>query len=129
MEELIIDSAKALLVQRRRIDAIEGRQDDMDRTATKALTIAEQVQRHVEIAGPRDDSQYSMSAYCGFRGANWNIDTLKMLGFRASKLCREQGMLTSKTKHDRFNTVNTYPVDILEEIFNEFVAELETYAS
>jgi prophage antirepressor-like protein len=113
----------------RRLAAVEAQDAATAGIAAKALTIAEHIQRHVEIAGPHDESQYSMSAYCEFRGASWNIDTLRMLGYRASRLCREKGVLPGKTKHDRFNTCNTYPIYILEEIFQDFVQELGTYGS
>lgn len=66
-------------------------------------------------ASPTD--YYSVAGYASLRGLNVDVKKANLLGRRASRLSREEGIDIGKTHSSLFGTVNTYHVDILCTIF------------
>lgn len=64
-----------------------------------------------------NDDYYTIAGYASLRGLNVDISRANMLGRKASKLSKEYGYETAKTKDSRFGTVNTYHSDVLKEVF------------
>lgn len=68
-----------------------------------------------------NDDYYTIAGYASLRGLNVDISRANMLGRKASKLSKEYGYETAKTKDSRFGTVNTYHSDVLKEAFRDAV--------
>lgn len=67
-----------------------------------------------------DESFYTIAGYAGLKGLKVDISKANILGRRASKISRELGYDIGKTQDPRFGQVNTYHLDILNEIFENY---------
>lgn len=84
----------------------------------KPYFMASDIAKALGYARPND----AVSAHC--RAAvkrSTHISRANMLGRKASKLSKEYGYETAKTKDSRFGTVNTYHSDVLKEVFRDAV--------
>lgn len=52
-----------------------------------------------------------------FRGINADTYNSSVIGRKASKLCKDCGLAIGKVIDSKYGTINTYPLDILNEIF------------
>jgi len=107
-EEFLLYSAQRLLEQSKAIKATNVRIDKMDErlfdVESKQMTID---QHHYTIIG------YTNLA--GIRGVNRNIAA--KLGYKASDISRKQGYHIGREYDAKYGVVNTYHVDVLQEIF------------
>lgn len=56
-------------------------------------------------------------AYANMKGIKPNTYNSSAVGKKATKLCRDKGLLTGTVVDSRYGYINTYPVEILDEIF------------
>lgn len=56
-------------------------------------------------------------AYANMKGINPSTYNSSSVGRKATKLCRDRGLLTGTVVDSRYGYINTYPVEILDEIF------------
>ena len=56
-------------------------------------------------------------AYANMKGINPGTYNSSAIGRKATKLCRDKGLLTGTVVDSRYGYINTYPVEILDEIF------------
>lgn len=56
-------------------------------------------------------------AYANMKGIKPNTYNSSAVGKRATKLCRDKGLLTGTVVDSRYGYINTYPIEVLDEIF------------
>jgi len=60
---------------------------------------------------------YTVTGYCKKQGLRINNETANRAGRKASKMCRDAGIVPGKTNHPLYGQVGTYPEEILDDIF------------
>ena len=108
MDEIVLYNAKRLVEQSKALHAANARMDKMDErlleVESKQMTI--------------DNKHYTIIGYAnltGIRGVNRK--NAADLGRKASALSKKQGYHIGKEYDGKYGTVNTYHVDILQEVF------------
>ena len=56
-------------------------------------------------------------AYANMKGINPSTYNSSAVGRKATKLCRDRGLLTGTVVDSRYGYINTYPIEVLDEIF------------
>ena len=56
-------------------------------------------------------------AYANMKGINPGSYNSSSVGRKATKLCRDRGLLTGTVVDSKYGYINTYPVEILDDIF------------
>lgn len=56
-------------------------------------------------------------AYANMKGIKPNTYNSSAVGKKATKLCRDRGLLTGTVVDSRYGYINTYPIEVLDEIF------------
>ena len=97
--ELIIKSAQALLEQEKRMDNVEREIKEI-----KAQTVT------------RPD-YFTVAGYATLNGISCGLKLASSLGRKASLLCKSRDIDTESIPDPRFGRVKTYPMSILEEVF------------
>lgn len=97
--ELIIQSAQALLEQEKRMDNVEREIKEI-----KAQTVT------------RPD-YFTVAGYATLNGISCGLKLASSLGRKASLLCKSRDIATESIPDPRFGRVKTYPMGILEEVF------------
>ena len=60
---------------------------------------------------------FTVIGYANFRGINADTYNSSVIGRKASKICKDCGLAIGKVIDSKYGTINTYPLDVLEEIF------------
>jgi possible bacteriophage antirepressor len=60
---------------------------------------------------------FTVIGYANFRGINADTYNSSVIGRKASKICKDCGLAIGKVIDSKYGTINTYPLDILDEIF------------
>ena len=60
---------------------------------------------------------FTVIGYANFRGINANTYNSSVVGRKASKICKDCGLAIGKVIDSKYGTINTYPLDVLDEIF------------
>ena len=56
-------------------------------------------------------------AYANMKGINPGSYNSSSVGRKATKLCRDRGLLTGTVVDSRYGLINTYPIEVLDEVF------------
>lgn len=97
--EALLESVQRMVDQERRLDHVES-----DILELKAATTV--IPNFSTVAG-----------YATFTRQMVNLQQAAIIGKKASKICRERGIEFGKVKHPWLGLVNTYPDEILKEVF------------
>lgn len=98
--EILQISVNRLVEQEKRLKSMESRIDEIE---AKTIT------------SPTE--YYTIAGFASIRKQRVDINRAVLLGRKASKLSREYGYEVGKTSDPRYGTVNTYHIDILNEVF------------
>lgn len=60
---------------------------------------------------------FTVIGYANFRGINANTYNSSIIGRKATKLCKDCGLAIGSVIDSKYGTINTYPLDVLDEIF------------
>lgn len=60
---------------------------------------------------------FTVIGYANFRGINADTYNSSVIGRKASKICKDCGLVIGKVIDSKYGTINTYPLDVLDEIF------------
>ena len=107
-EEFLLFSAQRMVEQAKAIKAANARIDKVDErlleVESKQMTI--------------DEHHYTIIGYANLRGVRGvSRDAAARLGRRASAMSRKQGYHIGKEYDAKYGLVNTYHVDVLQEVF------------
>ena len=61
---------------------------------------------------------FTVIGYANFRGINADTYNSSVVGRKASKICKDCGLAIGKVIDSKYGTINTYPLDVLDEIFS-----------
>ena len=64
-------------------------------------------------------NQLTVIAYANMKGIRPNEYNNSVVGRKATKLCKERNILVGKVVDSRYGLINTYPEEVLDEIFFE----------
>lgn len=98
--EILQISVNRLVEQEKRLKSMESRIDEIE---AKTIT------------SPTE--YFTIAGFASIRKQRVDINRAVLLGRKASKLSREYGYEVGKTSDPRYGTVNTYHIDILNEVF------------
>ena len=109
-EEFLLYSAQRMVEQAKEIKAANARIDKVDErlleVESKQMTI--------------DEHHYTIIGYANLRGIRGvGRDAAARLGRRASAMSRKQGYHIGKEYDAKYGMVNTYHVDVLQEVFRK----------
>jgi hypothetical protein len=60
---------------------------------------------------------YTIKAYANLKKINMPLSNAKLLGIEASSISRERNIKIGKIPDERFGQVNSYHIEVLEEVF------------
>ncbi len=108
--DLIIATAQEL-------KALELKQIEQDKQLTSLAEEQKVIRGKVDIL---NDKEFTVMGYANLHGVPVNNKVANHLGRKASKLSREKGYPVGTATHPVFGRVNTYHIDILDRIFDEW---------
>jgi phage anti-repressor protein len=104
--ELLLESVQILHNQEGRLKSIESKVESLEAKSTTSL------------------GHYSIAGFAALKKRSIDIKTAAALGAKGRAACRAIGAITGTIPDPRFGRVNTYPEDILENVFQSYFSNL-----
>ena len=115
--ELILQQAQWMVEAESRINNIENNVIGLANTIEdndKSIKRLENNQRRTVTS-----NHLTVIAYANIKGIKPKSYHAPSIGKKATKICREKDLLIGTTFDSRYGLINTYPVEVLDEIFFE----------
>ena len=115
--ELILQQAQWMVEAESRINNIENNVIGLTDTVEnndKSIKRLENNQRRTVTS-----NHLTVIAYANIKGIKPKSYHAPSIGKKATKICREKDLLIGTTVDSRYGLINTYPVEVLDEIFFE----------
>ena len=115
--ELILQQAQWMVEAESRINNIENNVIGLANTIEdndKSIKRLENNQRRTVTS-----NHLTVIAYANIKGIKPKSYHAPSVGKKATKICREKDLLIGTTVDSRYGLINTYPVEVLDEIFFE----------
>ena len=115
--ELILQQAQWMVEAENRINNIENNVIGLAGTVEnndKSIKRLENNQRRTVTS-----NHLTVIAYANIKGIKPKSYHAPSIGKKATKICREKDLLIGTTVDSRYGLINTYPVEVLDEIFFE----------
>ena len=115
--ELILQQAQWMVEAESRINNIENNVIGLAGTVQnndKSIKRLENNQRRTVTS-----NHLTVIAYANIKGIKPKSYHAPSIGKKATKICREKDLLIGTTVDSRYGLINTYPVEVLDEIFFE----------
>lgn len=115
--ELILQQAQWMVETESRINNIENNVIGIANTVEsndKSIKRLENNQRRTVTS-----NHLTVIAYANIKGIKPKSYHAPSIGKKATKICREKDLLIGTTVDSRYGLINTYPVEVLDEIFFE----------
>ena len=115
--ELILQQAQWMVEAESRINNIENNVIELANTIEdndKSIKRLENNQRRTVTS-----NHLTVIAYANIKGIKPKSYHAPSIGKKATKICREKDLLIGTTVDSRYGLINTYPVEVLDEIFFE----------
>ncbi|EEX75329.1 BRO family, N-terminal domain protein [Leptotrichia hofstadii F0254] len=115
--ELILQQAQWMVEAESRINNIENNVIGLANTIEdndKSIKRLENNQRRTVTS-----NHLTVIAYANIKGIKPKSYHAPSIGKKATKICREKDLLIGTTVDSRYGLINTYPVEVLDEIFFE----------
>ena len=119
--DILVSAALQLQAIERKQKAIAEKQLKQDVKLDKVESEVYILKGKVDII---NDKEYTIMGYASMNGLKVDNKTANMLGRRSAKLSNDKRYFIGKATHPVFGQINTYHVDILKEVFEEFYGEL-----
>ena len=121
-EEKPMTSAQYLLQQAQWMVEAENRMNDIENDVAqnnqsignmkKDITRIEHNERRTVTS-----NHLTVIAYANMKGIKPNTYNSSVMGRKATKVCRTRGLLTGTVVDSKYGLINTYPLEVLDEIF------------
>jgi toxin-antitoxin system, toxin component, bro family len=121
-EEKPMTSAQYLLQQAQWMVEAENRMNNIENDVAqnnqilgnmkKDLTRIEHNERRTVTS-----NHLTVIAYANMKGIKPNTYNSSVMGRKATKVCRTRGLLTGTVVDSKYGLINTYPLEVLDEIF------------
>ena len=99
--EQLLAQAKVMVDMENRLNILEKNNARLENNLRRTIT----------------SDYFTVIGYANFRGINADTYNSSVIGRKASKLCKDCGLAIGKVIDSRYGTINTYPLDVLDEIF------------
>ena len=99
--EQLLAQAKVMVDMENRLNILEKNNARLENNLRRTIT----------------SDYFTVIGYANFRGINSDSYNSSVIGRKASKLCKDCGLAIGKVIDSRYGTINTYPLDVLDEIF------------
>lgn len=99
--EQLLAQAKLMVDMENRLNILEKNNARLENNLRRTIT----------------NDYFTVIGYANFRGINADTYNSSVIGRKASKLCKDCGLAIGKVIDSKYGTINTYPLDILDEIF------------
>lgn len=99
--EQLLAQAKVMVDMENRLNTIEKNTARLENNLRRTIT----------------NEYFTVIGYANFRGINANTYNSSVIGRKASKICKDCGLAIGKVIDSKYGTINTYPLDVLDEIF------------
>ena len=99
--EQLLAQAQLMVDMENRLNILEKNNARLENTLRRTIT----------------SDYFTVIGYANFRGINADTYNSSVIGRKASKLCKDCGLAIGKVIDSKYGTINTYPLDILDEIF------------
>lgn len=99
--EQLLAQAKLMVDMENRLNTIEKNTARLENHLRRTIT----------------NEYFTVIGYANFRGINANTYNSSVIGRKASKICKDCGLAIGKVIDSKYGTINTYPLDVLDEIF------------
>ncbi len=109
--DILIKQAELLKENQQKMKALEAKTDELHKEQLKARNNINRILAN--------DKELTVIAYASLNGIKANSYNAAIIGKKAAKLSREQGICTGSTIDKRFGKVNTYDTDILKQVFDK----------
>lgn len=107
--EILQATIKNLVEQEKAVKALENKTDDL---AKEQLKTKHNINRLLN-----NDNYMTVIAYANLKGIKANSYNSAVIGKKATKLSKEQGAFMGAVIDPRYGRVNTYNIDILNQLF------------
>ncbi|MBF0383027.1 MAG: Rha family transcriptional regulator [Magnetococcales bacterium] len=109
--EQLLANAQLLVEQEKRLGQVESTQNHQQ------VQLDQIAQRQANMDG--DTGFMTALAFCRTKGVSAPLEYANRLGRLASKKCRRLKIQTGKVPDERWGSVNSYPVSVLDECYQE----------
>ena len=99
--EQLLAQAKVMVDMENRLNILEKNNARLENNLRRTIT----------------SDYFTVIGYANFRGINADTYNSSVIGRKASKLCKDCGLAIGKVIDSKYGTINTYPLDVLDEIF------------
>lgn len=99
--EQLLAQAKIMVDMENRLNTIEKNTARLENNLRRTIT----------------NEYFTVIGYANFRGINADTYNSSVIGRKASKICKDCGLAIGKVIDSKYGTINTYPLDVLDEIF------------
>ena len=99
--EQLLAQAKLMVDMENRLNMIEKNTARLENNLRRTIT----------------SDYFTVIGYANFRRINANTYNSSVTGKKASKICKDCGLAIGKVIDSKYGTINTYPLDVLDEIF------------
>ena len=115
--ELILQQAQWMVEAESRINNIENNVIGLANTIEDNDKSIKRVENNQRRTGT--SNHLTVIAYANIKGIKPKSYHAPSIGKKATKICREKDLLIGTTVDSRYGLINTYPVEVLDEIFFE----------
>ena len=99
--EQLLAQAKIMVDMENRLNTLEKNNARLENNLRRTIT----------------SDYFTVIGYANFRGINADTYNSSVVGRKASKICKDCGLAIGKVIDSKYGTINTYPLDVLDEIF------------
>jgi hypothetical protein len=107
--EFLLQQAQMMVEQEKRMAAMENKINEQ-----------EQEVKLLKAKITTDPEFFTIMGYASLIGQRINLENAKSIGKMASTICKEEGIETGSMPDPRFGRVKTYPIEVLEDVFEEY---------
>ena len=106
--EQLLMNAQWMVEAENRLSTVEGNMAGLQ----KGISRLEHNERRAVTS-----NHLTVIAYANMKGINPGSYNSSSVGRKATKLCRDRGLLTGTVVDSKYGLINTYPLEILDEVF------------
>jgi len=121
-EEKPMTSAQYLLQQAQWMVEAENRMNNIENDVAQNNQILGNMKKDITRIEHNErrtvtSNHLTVIAYANMKGINSNTYNSSVMGRKATKVCRTRGLLTGTVVDSKYGLINTYPLEVLDEIF------------
>ena len=121
-EEKPMTSAQYLLQQAQWMVEAENRMNNIENNVAQTNQSIGNIKKDITRIEHNErrtvtSNHLTVIAYANMKGIKPNTYNSSVMGRKATKVCRTRGLLTGTVVDSKYGLINTYPLEVLDEIF------------